>query len=267
MRARASGVFLALLFATAVFAEPLKPLAVGPIGVTVSDMDRSVAFFHDVLTFEKTADAEFHDDAFDRLEGVFGARVRVVDMRLGGETLRLTQYLTPQGRPIPLDSRSNDRWFQQIAIVVRDMDAAYARLRERKVPPVSTAPQTLPAWNQGAAGIRAFYFRDPDNHNLEIIYFPAGKGAARWQVKTDVHLPLDGRRAALVRDPTDTRFNSPNRNPSPGAAQLADRREAQQFAERPCLERAAARGVQRFGVGDFGNVSEAGGGEMLATWC
>jgi catechol 2,3-dioxygenase-like lactoylglutathione lyase family enzyme len=167
---------LALLLAcSTAFAEALKALAVGPIGMTVSDMDRSVAFFGNVLTFSKTADIEFHDDAFDRLTGVFGARVRVVDMRLGGETLRLTQYLTPQGRPIPADSRSNDRWFQHIAIVVRDMDAAYARLREHKVPPVSTAPQTLPEWNKAAAGIRAFYFRDPDNHNLELIYFPAGK--------------------------------------------------------------------------------------------
>ena len=50
------------------------------------------------------------------------------------------------------------------------MDAAYARLHERKVLPVSTAPQTLPAWNQTAAGIRAFYFRDPDNHRLEIYW-------------------------------------------------------------------------------------------------
>lgn len=98
-----------MLFAIAARAADLTPIAIGPIGMTVADMDRSVAFFHDVLTFEKVADREFNDDAFDRLEGVFGARVRVVDLRLGEETLRLTQYLTPQGSPIPVDSRSNDR--------------------------------------------------------------------------------------------------------------------------------------------------------------
>ena len=75
--------------------------------MTVSDMDRSVAFFADVLTFEKIADHEFHDDTFDRLTGIFGARVRLVDMKLGSETLRLTHYLTPQGRPIPPNSQSN----------------------------------------------------------------------------------------------------------------------------------------------------------------
>jgi catechol 2,3-dioxygenase-like lactoylglutathione lyase family enzyme len=46
---------------------------------------------------------------------------------------------------------------------------------------VSSGPQTLPSWNKQAAGIRAFYFADPDGHTLEIIHFPRGKGDARWQ--------------------------------------------------------------------------------------
>ena len=199
----------ALIFCFVAFsgAADITPIAVGPIGMTVSDMDRSVAFFHDVLTFEKVADREFHDDAFDRLEGVFGARVRIVDMQLGNETLRLTQYLTPQGRPIPADSRSNDRWFQHVAIVVHDMDAAYARLREHKVLPVSTAPQTLPEWNKAAAGIKAFYFRDPDNHNLELIYFPDGKGDPRWQQKTDaLFLGIDHTAIAVADTEASIRF-------------------------------------------------------------
>jgi catechol 2,3-dioxygenase-like lactoylglutathione lyase family enzyme len=205
---KGSALFTALLLASSVaFAEQLQPLAVGSIGMTVSDMDRSVAFFHEVLTFEKVADCEFHDDAFDRLTGVFGARVRIVDMKLGEETLQLTQYLTPLSRSVPVDSRSNDRWFQHIAIVVRDMDAAYSRLREHKVRPVSTAPQTLPEWNKAAAGIRAFYFRDPDDHNLEIIWFPAGKGDPRWQRKTDaLFLGIDHTAIAVADTDASLRF-------------------------------------------------------------
>lgn len=195
------------LSAVALAAAEITPVAVGPIGITVSDADRSIAFFHDVLAFDKVADREFHDDAFDRLTGIFGARVRMVDMRLGDETLRLTQYLTPQGRPVPLDSRSNDRWFQHVAIVVRDMDAAYAKLREHKAPPVSTAPQTLPEWNKAAAGIRAFYFRDPDNHNLELIWFPAGKGDPRWQRTTSaLFLGIDQTAIAVADTEASLRF-------------------------------------------------------------
>ncbi|MGE5893365.1 MAG: VOC family protein [bacterium] len=183
-RMRIFVAFALLCFVSPAFAEP-KVLGVGAIGMTVSDMDRSVEFFSKVLAFEKVSDVEFHQEQFDRLTGIFGARVRIVTMRLGEETIELTEYLTPPGRPIPVDSRSNDRWFQHIAIAVRDMDAAYVRLRQSGVKPISTEPQRIPDWNKGAAGIRAFYFRDPDNHALELIYFPPGKGDPRWQKNTD----------------------------------------------------------------------------------
>ena len=158
-------------------------VAVESIGMTVSDMDRAVEFYS-ALTFQKVSDIEVFGDEFEHLEGVFGARLRIVRMQLGNEYLDLTQYLAPPGRPIPVDSRSNDLWFQHIAIVVRDMDQAFDRLRKLKVRFVSTGPQTLPPSIKAAAGIKAFYFRDPDEHNLEIIYFPPGKGDPRWQEKT-----------------------------------------------------------------------------------
>ena len=159
-------------------------ISVESVGMTVSDMDRAVEFYS-ALTFQKISDVEVLGEEFEHLEGVFGARMRIVRMQLGKEYLDLTQYLAPPGRPIPADSRSNDLWFQHIAIVVRDMDQAFDKLRALKVQFVSTGPQTLPPSIKAAAGIKAFYFRDPDQHNLEIIYFPPGKGDPRWQEKTD----------------------------------------------------------------------------------
>jgi glyoxalase/bleomycin resistance protein/dioxygenase superfamily protein len=106
-------------------------------------------------------------------------------MRLGDKYIELMQFLAPRGRPIEPDSRSNDRWFQHIAIVVRDMGAVYARLRDLHVEPVSSAPQRLPDWNPSAAGIEAFYFRDPDEHNLEVLKFPSGKGLPKWHAGSD----------------------------------------------------------------------------------
>jgi catechol 2,3-dioxygenase-like lactoylglutathione lyase family enzyme len=155
--------------------------AVGPIGMTVGDMERSIAFYTRVLGFEKVSDVEVWGDDWERLQGVFGLRMRVVRLGLGDEAVELTEYLTPRGRPVPADSRSHDRWFQHIAIVVSDMDRAYARLREHRVQHASPAPQRLPDWNPSAGGIRAFYFKDPDGHPLEILWFPPGKGDRRWQ--------------------------------------------------------------------------------------
>jgi catechol 2,3-dioxygenase-like lactoylglutathione lyase family enzyme len=143
-------------------------------------MERSRRSYGDVLSFEPVSDVEVAGEPYERLQGVPGLRMRVVTMRLGDEAIELTEYRTPRGRPAPSDSRSNDRWFQHIALIVRDMDAAYGRLRAHRVEHVSPAPQRLPDWNRQAGGIRAFYFRDPDGHPLEILEFPPGKGQAKW---------------------------------------------------------------------------------------
>ena len=179
-----------------------RALAVDSVGMTVSDMERAVAFYSGVLTFEKLSDREVAGPEYERLQGVFGARMRVVRLRLGEEIVELTEYLAPKGRPIPADSRSNDRWFQHIAVIVSDMDRAYARLREHGATHASTGPQTLPDYITAAAGIRAFYFKDPDGHHLEVLEFPAGKGDAKWRAASDkLFLGID--HTAIVVNDTD----------------------------------------------------------------
>ena len=165
--------------------------AVESVGMTVSDLDRSVAFYTDVLGFKEVSETELVGEPYEQLESVFGLRMRVARLQLGDETLELTEYLAPRGRPTAVDSRSNDRWFQHIAIIVRDMDEAYGWLRQNRVEYASTGPQTIPDWNVGAAGIRAFYFRDPDGHTLEILSFPHDKGAPKWQAKDRLFLGID----------------------------------------------------------------------------
>src|ERR1041384_6446279 len=70
---------------------------VGAVGMTVSDMDTSVDFYSRVLSFEKVSDVELTGEDYERLEGVFGLRMRVVRMRLGNEFIELTEYLAPKG--------------------------------------------------------------------------------------------------------------------------------------------------------------------------
>ena len=175
---------------------------VDSIAITVSDMDRAVDFYSRVLTFQKISDVEVAGEDVEHLSGVFGVRVRIVRMKLGDESIELDEYLAPKGRPIPADSRSNDRWFQHIAIIVSDMDKAYAWLRQNKVEHASSGPQTLPAWNKNAGGIAAFYFKDPDGHPVEILHFPQGKGAEKWHRASDkLFLGID--HTAIVVSDTD----------------------------------------------------------------
>jgi len=169
----------ALLAADAVaVSTPVQVRSVGPILVTVSDMDRSVDFYSRVLTFDKTSDTELACDDVEHFFGVFGSRVRIVRMQLGGESIELAQFIAPRDRAIPVDSCSNDVEF------------------------ASSGPQRLPDWNKSAAGIQAFYFKDPDEHPLEILQFPADKGESKWhRVSSRLFLGID--HTAIVVSDTD----------------------------------------------------------------
>jgi catechol 2,3-dioxygenase-like lactoylglutathione lyase family enzyme len=87
------------------------------------------------------------------------------------------------GRAYPENSRSNDLWFQHLAIVVSDMDAAYAHLCAHAAwHPISRGgPQTLP---ESDGGVRAFKFRDPDGHPLELLWLPPARARGAWQERS-----------------------------------------------------------------------------------
>ena len=105
------------------------------IGFTVADVEREAAFFTKVLQFEKVADFRVVGSEYDKMEGVFNANMRIVHLRLGDQIAELTQYVSPPtGRPIPVPSYSNDEWFEHMAIVVSDMDAAYKILQAKQCP-------------------------------------------------------------------------------------------------------------------------------------
>jgi len=200
--ALAAGLALAALPAAGARADEQGVIErVDAIGITVSDMDTALAFYTGVLPFEVVAETEVAGEAFEHLFGVFGLRARIVRLNLGSEEIELIDYLAPEGRPIPVDSRSNDAWFQHIAIIVSDMESAYAQLRRHKVQHASSGPQTLPDWNPNAGGIQAFYFKDPDGNHLEILEFPEGKGDPRWQSDDALFLGID--HTAIVVDDTD----------------------------------------------------------------
>jgi len=188
-QSRAARLAIALVvLCSAIHAQRLRATRVETAGFTVSDMDRSVDFYSRVLQFGKVDDRRT-------------SHARVVRMQLGDEQVELTQY-DAKGRPFPADSHGDDHWFQHVAIVVSDMQKAYAVLRQNRVRHASSAPQRLPDWNKNAAGIEAFYFRDPDGHYLELIHFPAGKGEPKWQRPSDkLFLGID--HTAIVVADTD----------------------------------------------------------------
>jgi catechol 2,3-dioxygenase-like lactoylglutathione lyase family enzyme len=127
--------------------------------LTVRDLPGMAAFYRDALGFAAT------DGGGRRL-------------RLGAQHLELAAF-DPPGADYPARSTAADLWFQHVAIVTGDMDAATRALGPFAVEAITQGgPQTLPASD---GGVIAFKFRDPEGHPLELLQFPPGTGAAEWQ--------------------------------------------------------------------------------------
>jgi catechol 2,3-dioxygenase-like lactoylglutathione lyase family enzyme len=132
----------------------------------VASLQRSIAFYGDALGFE-LADTRS------------GAAAQAV-LSLGCERIVLNERTRGGvGADWPPPASGPNGRFQHIAIVTCDMDAAFRRLQGHAFIAITRGgPQRLPA---ASGGVRAFKFRDPDAHPLELIEFPQGKGAARWR--------------------------------------------------------------------------------------
>jgi catechol 2,3-dioxygenase-like lactoylglutathione lyase family enzyme len=168
---------------------------VSAVALTVRDTAASARFFEAALDFEVLpGDSRRH-----------GTAVKSTTVRLGLETIVLNEH-PGRGRPVPADSRSDDLWFQHIAIVVSDIRVACDRLNTYGIQHTSPAPQRLPAWNQNAGGIEASYFRDPDGHPLELISFPPDKGDTRWLRTDRLFLGIDHTAIAVSSTDAGLRF-------------------------------------------------------------
>lgn len=164
------------------------------LGLTTQQVERLVRFFvlafdcHEV-TRERCSGAEF-----ERLMGVRGGATSVT-LRLGVTSIEFLEFDYP-GNPYLSNLLPFDNEFQHFALVVDDMDAAFLRLAcvAGWSPISSGGPQQLPA---SAGGVKAFKFRDPDGHPLELLAFPQGQIPEYWRNHRSGHLFLGIDHSAL----------------------------------------------------------------------
>ena len=195
------------------------------IARVVPDLGAAQAFYVEALGFTAAGRASVPTSVLAAL-GLAGERAEYASLRLGRETVYLVRFAMP-GQPYPADSASDDAWFQHLAIVVSDMDAAYARLQSVPgwTPITQGGPQLLPPGN---GGVRAFKFRDPAGHPLELLWFPPGQGRAMWQHGSGVTLGIDHSALAVRSGTASLRFyrglgfteNHRSRNRGPAQSRL-----------------------------------------------
>ncbi len=149
--------------------------------LVTADLPRLLGFYRDVLGLVPEGGTQpIPAEEMERL-GLRGRGERVV-LHVGAQHVALERF-EHAGRPYPEDGDATSTLFQHLALVVADMPAAYARLRDA-VPISEGGPQRLPA---ASGGVEAFKFRDPDGHPLELLRFPPGHAPAAWRDRAPQH--------------------------------------------------------------------------------
>lgn len=139
------------------------------VGISVANVERSIAFYRDMLGMELlTPVFAFGGPSFERVLGLENVRGKMGVVRNGSVQLELFEFSHPDPAPQDPDYSVGDRGISHFGIEVRDIDGLYARLAAAGVRfhcPVTTFP----------GGVKATYGRDPDGNVFELLEMPEGR--------------------------------------------------------------------------------------------
>ena len=133
------------------------------VAMSVADMDRSLAFYRDLLGFEVALDRSWEDagETGDKILAVKGTAARQTMLQAGNAMVELFQFTRPQPTPMARDRPVIDRGITHLCFHVTDVYAEYRRLSQAGVI-CHCEPQDL------GAGCRTTYARDPDGNVVEF---------------------------------------------------------------------------------------------------
>jgi len=148
-------------------------------GATVSDIDRSLGFWRDLLGLEEVGRGIAEWRHIDRLVALEDTKIEWVELRVpGGSTVELIRYHRPPGVPVPI-GEENDPGRSHLSLLVDDLVTVMDELRAAGVRSRTDAPIDM---ERGAyAGGKGAYVFDPDGVQIELIErvrfeAPEGKG-------------------------------------------------------------------------------------------
>jgi catechol 2,3-dioxygenase-like lactoylglutathione lyase family enzyme len=139
-------------------------------GITVSNLERSLAFWRDVLGFELSHTAHQTGEMAKEITGVAGAEIKLAVLKApGGHKIELLEYLAPPDRKQHVNLRPCDVGSVHVALIVDDLDAVLERIAASGWK-AAGKPQTLKTGPN--AGKRVVYVRDPDGTTIEFMQQP-----------------------------------------------------------------------------------------------
>jgi catechol 2,3-dioxygenase-like lactoylglutathione lyase family enzyme len=149
---------------------PFRILAADHTGITVSNLERSLAFWRDVLGFELSHRAHQTGDLAAQITGVPGADILIAVLKAPGHKIELLEYRAPANRT-HVHPRPCDVGFVHVALTVDNLDAVLETIAASGWT-AAGQPQTLTLGPN--AGKRVIYVRDPDGTTIEFMQMPEG---------------------------------------------------------------------------------------------
>lgn len=136
------------------------------MGLQVADLERSLAFYRDILGFEVVFAWNPRAPYIAELVGYPGVDLHAAILRLPDSSvfLELLEYRNVDRHPV--DTGTANPGTAHIAFFVGDLDGLYGRLTERGVGSVSRPVTPTIGPNRGG---RAVYMLDPDGVRVELI--------------------------------------------------------------------------------------------------
>jgi len=146
-----------------------RVLAADHTGITVSNLERSLAFWRDVLGFEFSHRTQQSGQFAEEITGVTGAQLSLAVVKAPGHKIELLEYHAPADRKSTNDLRPCDVGHAHIALTVDDLDAVLHRIAASGWK-TAGSPQTLTTGPN--TGKRVVYVRDPDGNTIELMQPP-----------------------------------------------------------------------------------------------
>ncbi len=144
-------------------------------GLTVSNLDRSLAFWRDALGMQVVMSQEKEGGYLEAIVLEHGAHVKMAHLAFApdGPRIELFEYLAPAGgRAV---HRPADVGFSHVCILCDDIDALLARLVAAGGTPFTDVVEVDTGANSGG---RCLYLRDPDGHVVELFQTAPAGGAS-----------------------------------------------------------------------------------------
>ncbi len=142
-------------------------------GITVSNLERSLHFWQNVLDFEFSHRAHQSGEMAEEITGVKGAELKLAVVKApGGLKIELLEYLAPAARTKDVDLRPCDVGSVHVALAVDNLDAVLEKIAASGWK-AAGKPQTLKTGPN--AGKRVVYVRDPDGTTIEFMEMPLAK--------------------------------------------------------------------------------------------